>query len=66
MAGCLYISSSTSAGQTLKPLALIMRLSRSVMKKYPSSSTRPMSPDRKKRSPPISTKADAVASGRFQ
>jgi hypothetical protein len=33
IAGWWYMSASTSAGQTLKPLALIMRLSRSVMKK---------------------------------
>jgi hypothetical protein len=33
MAGWRNISASTSAGQTLKPDALIMRLSRSVMKK---------------------------------
>ena len=33
MAGWAYIMASTSAGQTLKPDALIMRLSRSTMKK---------------------------------
>jgi hypothetical protein len=32
-AGCWYSSASTSAGQTLKPAALIMRLSRSTKKK---------------------------------
>ncbi|MNT70728.1 hypothetical protein D3C72_2091420 [compost metagenome] len=31
--GCLYSRFSTSAGHTLKPDALIMRLRRSVMKK---------------------------------
>jgi hypothetical protein len=61
-AGCVYSTSSTSRGHTLKPDALIMSFFRSTTYSHPSASMNPMSPVRS--SPP--GKVSAVASGRRQ
>src|SRR6185369_7910912 len=62
-AGWAASTLSTSAGYTFSPPVMIMSLTRSLMNRYPSSSSDPTSPVRKK---PLAVNDSAVASGRRQ